>query len=99
MQDTIDAIVAADDAPLSIVIIGIGRADFSSMEQLDGDGGVLRDRSRRASRRDVVQFVPFNQFEGRDPAKLAAAVLQEVPKQVEMWGRVAGFAPASAAGR
>ncbi|KAL7709252.1 copine i-like protein [Lotmaria passim] len=88
MQDTIDAIVDADDAPLSIVIIGVGNADFSSMEQLDGDGGVLRDRSRRCSRRDVVQFVPFNQFEGRDPATLAAAVLKEVPLQVEMWGRI-----------
>ncbi|KAG5499854.1 hypothetical protein GH5_03990 [Leishmania sp. Ghana 2012 LV757] len=93
MQDTIDAIVAADDAPLSIVIIGIGYADFSSMVQLDGDGGVLVDRSRRPARRDLVQFVPFNAFEGKDPARLAAAVLEEVPSQVEMWGRITGVTP------
>ncbi|KAG5474692.1 hypothetical protein LSCM4_03867 [Leishmania orientalis] len=93
MQDTIDAIVAADDAPLSIVIIGIGYADFSSMVQLDGDGGVLVDRSRRPARRDLVQFVPFNAFEGKDPARLAAAVLLEIPSQVEMWARIVQAIP------
>ncbi|CBZ28489.1 copine i-like protein [Leishmania mexicana MHOM/GT/2001/U1103] len=93
MQDTIDAIVAADDAPLSIVIIGVGRADFSAMVQLDGDGGVLRDRSSRPARRDLVQFVPFSEFEGKSPARLAAAVLMEIPKQVEMWGRIVHATP------
>ncbi|KPA85388.1 copine i-like protein [Leptomonas pyrrhocoris] len=93
MQDTIDAIVEADDAPLSIVIIGIGRADFSSMEQLDSDGGMLSDRRGRVARRDLVQFVHFNQFEGKDPSMLAAAVLKEVPLQVEMWGRICGVSP------
>lgn len=93
MQDTIDAIVAADDAPLSIVIIGIGNADFNSMEQLDGDNGKLRDRRGRVSRRDLVQFVPFNQFERKPPEQLAAAVLHEVPRQVEVWGSVAGVRP------
>jgi copine 1/2/3 len=93
MQDTIDAIVAADDAPLSIVIIGIGNADFTSMEQLDGDGGMLRDRRGRVSRRDLVQFVPFNQFEGKDMSVLSAAVLQEIPRQVEKWGRTVQVNP------
>ncbi|KAG5474361.1 hypothetical protein LSCM1_03141 [Leishmania martiniquensis] len=93
MQETIDAIVAADDAPLSIVIIGIGYADFSSMVQLDGDGGALVDRSGRPARRDLVQFVPFSAFEGKDPARLAAAVLEEVPTQLEMWGRIVQAIP------
>ncbi|CAD2218875.1 C2 domain/Copine, putative [Angomonas deanei] len=88
MNQTIDAIVAADDAPLSIIIIGIGNADFSSMETLDADGKALVDGRKRASRRDLVQFVPFNQFAGRDPSMLAAAVLAEVPRQVERWGRL-----------
>ncbi|KAG5475032.1 hypothetical protein CUR178_04482 [Leishmania enriettii] len=93
MQDTIDAVVAADDASLSIVIIGVGYADFSSMAQLDGDGGVLVDRSRWPARRDLVQFVPFCAFEGKDPARLAAAVLEELPSQVEMWGRIVQAIP------
>lgn len=32
MQQTIDAIVAASGLPLSIVIVGVGQADFSSMQ-------------------------------------------------------------------
>ena len=31
MQDTIDRIVEASDMPLSIVIVGVGGADFKSM--------------------------------------------------------------------
>ncbi|KAL7709253.1 copine i-like protein [Lotmaria passim] len=93
MQDTIDAIVDADDAPLSIVIIGVGNADFSSMERLDGDTVPLTNRRGNKTRRDLVQFVPFNQFEGRDPATLAAAVLHEVPRQVEIWGQLSHTSP------
>ena len=36
-QDTIDAIVAASGLPLSIIIIGVGDADFAAMEELDAD--------------------------------------------------------------
>ena len=37
LQNTIDSIVAASMLPLSIIIVGIGEADFDQMEQLDGD--------------------------------------------------------------
>ena len=43
MQATKDAIVAASGTPLSIVIVGVGPADFSGMEELDGDGGYLKN--------------------------------------------------------
>ncbi|KPA85390.1 copine i-like protein [Leptomonas pyrrhocoris] len=95
MQDTIDAIVEADDAPLSIVIIGIGRADFSSMERLDGDTFPLQHRRGNTTRRDLVQFVPFNEFENKPPSALSAAVLEEIPRQVEVWGRIAQLSPAA----
>jgi hypothetical protein len=36
-QDTIDAIVAASALPMSIIIIGIGSADFDAMDELDAD--------------------------------------------------------------
>ncbi|CAD2213708.1 C2 domain/Copine, putative [Angomonas deanei] len=88
MQDTIDAIVDADDAPLSIVIIGIGNANFSSMVRLDGDEEPLQHKDGRITRRDLVQFVPFNEFRARGPEQLAAEVLYEIPKQVEVWGRL-----------
>lgn len=58
MPATIDALVqAANTTPLSIVIIGVGPADFSSMKALDGDGKVLRDTHRRVSTRDMYVLV------------------------------------------
>jgi len=32
LQDTIDQIVNASRMPLSIIIVGVGRADFSAMD-------------------------------------------------------------------
>ena len=45
--------------PCSIIIIGVGNADFSAMEELDGDGGRLRNSAGVAAARDIVQFVEF----------------------------------------
>ncbi|KAJ8523561.1 hypothetical protein ON010_g17558 [Phytophthora cinnamomi] len=57
MQGTIDAIVeASHTSPLSIVIIGVGPADFSTMVALDGDGDTLRASNGRASARDMYVF-------------------------------------------
>ena len=47
---------------MSIIIVGVGRADFSAMDALDGDDGVLRDGFGNKARRDIVQFVPFRKF-------------------------------------
>ena len=93
MPETIDAIVAADDAPISILIVGVGSADFSSMTQLDGDGGALTGPSRRSSRRDVVQFVPMRDFSARPHEELAAELLREIPAQVEAWAQLSKYAP------
>lgn len=64
MADTIRAIVYASALPFSLIIVGVGNADFSAMDVLDGDNGVLRDNAGNMCRRDIVQFVPFRQFEG-----------------------------------
>ena len=32
------------------------------MDLLDSDAGLLKDRVGNQARRDIVQFVPFNQF-------------------------------------
>jgi len=37
MADTIDQIVRGSENPLSIVIVGVGDADFTSMDILDAD--------------------------------------------------------------
>ena len=43
MNETINKIVYAADLPMSIIIIGVGNADFKNMERLDGDSGLIND--------------------------------------------------------
>ncbi|KAM3268128.1 protein BONZAI 3-like [Capsicum chacoense] len=50
MEETIDALVRASDLPLSILIVGVGGADFSQMEVLDADNGQrIREFDRKGS--------------------------------------------------
>ena len=58
MANTISAIVAASYLPMSIIIVGVGDADFDAMDALDADDRLLSD-GRRKAQRDIVQFVPF----------------------------------------
>lgn len=87
MYDTKEAIVDASSLPLSIIIVGIGDADFSEMDELDSDNTMLTAPSGRKAQRDIVQFVPFNKFlhSGLNPTigrlHLAREVLREVPDQ------------------
>ncbi len=41
MEATKSSIVASSHLPLSIIIIGIGNAEFANMEILDGDQGLF----------------------------------------------------------
>lgn len=59
MPKTKELIVKLSFEACSIIIIGVGDADFDAMEELDGDGGLLRDNNGRACQRDIVQFVEF----------------------------------------
>lgn len=54
MSETVAAIVDLSNLPCSIIIVGVGNADFSSMDTLDGDGGPLRDDRGRPCARDIV---------------------------------------------
>lgn len=44
MQETIDEIVRGSSLPLSIIIVGIGNADFTAMDMLDADDEPLYSR-------------------------------------------------------
>ncbi|GMI03527.1 hypothetical protein TrVE_jg11873 [Triparma verrucosa] len=81
MKQTIDTLVEASDSPLSVIIVGVGSADFSAMEALDGDGGVLKSSKFKPAKRDIVQFVPFSKF-AASPSRLAGETLAEIPHQV-----------------
>ena len=79
---TIDQIVLASDLPLSIIIVGVGDADFSAMENLDADKSpLMHSKLQTYQARDVVQFVRFNDFVN-NPDDLVKEVLKEVPNQM-----------------
>ena len=87
LRETIDAMVYASNYPISIIIVGIGDGDFSSMEFLDGDDDnkLMRDGENIDAKRDICQFVKFADFRDEDGTNadlLAEAVLEEVPDQL-----------------
>ncbi|ORX44169.1 Copine-domain-containing protein [Piromyces finnis] len=91
MSKTKEAIIDASDAPLSIIIIGVGRANFDQMNELDGDGEVLRSQNKY-SKRDIVQFVPLANYIN-NPTLLAAETLSEIPKQVTEFATTYKYRP------
>mmetsp|Transcript_2733 Transcript_2733/g.3132 ORF Transcript_2733/g.3132 Transcript_2733/m.3132 type:complete len:588 (-) Transcript_2733:152-1915(-) len=70
------------NAPLSIVIVGIGSADFGAMQFLDDN----------ASDIDIAQFVEFNAHK-HDSGSLTNATLQEIPTQLESYFQRHGIMP------
>ena len=62
------------------------------MDILDADDNPLYDRRRRKADRDLVQFVPFNDYKN-DPPKLAEQVLEEIPRQVVEYYQHKGIKP------
>jgi hypothetical protein len=86
VEETTRAIHEAGDAPMSIVIVGIGDADFSSMHFLDNfqdnnDGG-----------RDICQFVEFSKHK-HDKRSLTKETLEEIPEQLEDYFFSKGIKP------
>lgn len=71
---TKQALERASDAPLSIVIVGVGRADFAPMNFLD-------NFAVENQKRDIVQFVEFQRF-AYDREALTRETLDEIPDQV-----------------
>ena len=55
MQQTIDQIVRGSSNPLAIIIVGVGDADFSDMDKLDGDDEALYSGAfRKYAEADIV---------------------------------------------
>uniref|UniRef100_A0A3B4ZW80 Copine-3 n=1 Tax=Stegastes partitus TaxID=144197 RepID=A0A3B4ZW80_9TELE len=95
MDETRSAIVRASQLPMSIIIVGVGGADFSAMEFLDGDDGILRSATGEPAMRDIVQFVPFRQFQNAGTPALAQSVLAELPDQVASFFNLFDLKPPS----
>ena len=94
IQETIDAICEASDAPLSIIIVGVGNADFSTMRVLDADITPLVSSRGVLCDRDIVQFVPYNEIvRSGDPSLLAKETLEEVPMQLVQYFKTRSILP------
>lgn len=61
MPESRRLIVDLSNESCSVIIVGVGNANFASMNVLDGDNGILCDTTGRKCSRDIVQFVPFNE--------------------------------------
>ncbi|CDQ67758.1 unnamed protein product [Oncorhynchus mykiss] len=96
-DQTRDAIVKASRLPMSIIIIGVGEANFKAMELLDGDEGILKSLSGKPVARDIVQFVPFRQFANDPKEALAQSVLAEVPNQLMSYFKMLKLDPVNVA--
>ncbi|TYI35428.1 hypothetical protein ES332_A03G075800v1 [Gossypium tomentosum] len=81
LQETKDALVKASGLPLSILIVGVGGADFKEMEILDADKGErLESTTGCIASRDIVQFVPFRDVQSGE-ISMVGALLAELPTQ------------------
>ncbi|GKZ00013.1 hypothetical protein MPSEU_000954700 [Mayamaea pseudoterrestris] len=66
----------ASDAPLSVIVVGIGNADFSSMHYFDNF-----QANAGGKHRDICKFVEFNRYRD-DKQALTRETLQEIPDQL-----------------
>ncbi|CAL8253452.1 unnamed protein product [Arctogadus glacialis] len=98
MLQTKEAVVNAASLPMSIIIVGVGPAEFDAMEELDGDEVRVSFKGREAER-DIVQFVPFRDYIDRtgnqvlSMARLAKDVLAEIPDQILSFMKTRGIEP------
>jgi hypothetical protein len=76
------------EAPLSIVIVGVGAADFGTMRFLD-------DFGNQPGHRDIAQFVEFNKH-SHSSVELTSETLRELPEQVVSYFQKHNIAPLAA---
>ncbi|KAL7986272.1 hypothetical protein Chor_011438, partial [Crotalus horridus] len=87
MLQTKEAIVSASSLPMSVIIVGVGPAEFGAMEELDGD---------------EIRFVPFRDYVDHSGnhilsmARLAKDVLAEIPEQLLSYMKTRDIKPLSA---
>jgi len=79
---TAECLKQISDSPLSVVIVGVGEADFSAMQFLDDIPDV---------KRDMAQFVAMNKYPHKND--LTSATLKEIPDQLTGYFESHGIAP------
>ena len=97
-DSTTQLIVDGADYPLSILIVGVGNANFDKMVFLDGNDERLSYEGKEASR-DIVKFVSLNAIKDRTPQEIAKTLLEEIPRQVVDYMKVQRITPELIASR
>ena len=99
MKSTISEIVKVSDLPVSIIVVGVGDEDFGLMNLLDSDESLLYSPElKQRAKRDIVQFVPFNEFRDKSIHALAMETLDEIPREVVSYFQSRGVTPVSVRG-
>lgn len=94
MPATIERIIASSSLPMSILIVGVGNADFGNMEYLDGDKHPLVSQTgQKPARPDTVQFVAIRDFLNKEPFLLTKALLEELPSQFLQYMKIYNINP------
>lgn len=87
VKETKKKLIKVSEDPLSVVIVGIGDANFDGMEFLDE-----HDPETEAGR-DITKFVRFSDYKSFNA--LTEAVLEEIPEAVVSYFWDRGIAPGS----
>ena len=91
MVETKRMIVEASKLPVSVIIIGVGNEEFDMMVELDSDEKLIKDDKNVKAKRDIVQFVRFQEAVKR--CNLAEEVLKEIPAQMCRYMEMTGYLP------
>lgn len=92
MEETIKQIVESSYQALSIVIVGIGPADFTEMERFS-DHTALNDNGKPMKRHNCV-FVPFEKtLEEASLRQVVSWALQDIPCQIDEFCKMQDFHP------
>jgi copine 4/6/7 len=89
VRETRQALIEASEDPLSIVVVGIGDADFSEMHFLDE----RRDYEELGGRH-ITKFIQFRDYKSFNA--LTEAVLEEIPNQLVTYFFDRGIMPGQA---
>ena len=84
VQATARCLEEVSNTPLSVVIVGVGNADFTSMRFLDDFSG--------PGKRDIAQFVEFNKH-SHSSQSLTLETLDEIPAQLTSYFQSRGVSP------
>ena len=76
-EKTLSALQEASDAPLSIVVVGVGEGSFAGMQQLENE-------HKESCKRDNLRFVQYEALKG-DEDKLSEAAMARIPAQLETY--------------